>query len=153
MFYAKLDAEGNLERYPYTLTDLRRDNPRTSFGRIISDADAAMFNCIPVQPAEQPAEDHTKNFERSAHLVDGVWEELWIESAATAEEIDERCAAKAEAMRLERTEKLGESDWTQLADAPLTSEEQVQWASYRQQLRDLPEQAEFPFIGFPAPPQ
>ena len=36
MFYAKLDAEGNLERYPYTLTDLGVTIPApASVGRFL----------------------------------------------------------------------------------------------------------------------
>jgi hypothetical protein len=36
---------------------------------------------------------------------------------------------------------LKKSDWTQLADAPV---DKVAWATYRQSLRDVPEQEEFP---------
>ncbi|WP_422387668.1 phage tail assembly chaperone [Gemmobacter caeni] len=35
---------------------------------------------------------------------------------------------------------LSDSDWTQLADAPLTPAKQAQWATYRQELRDIPSQ-------------
>lgn len=30
------------------------------------------------------------------------------------------------------------SDWTQLADSPLTNEKKAEWATYRQALRDIP---------------
>lgn len=43
-------------------------------------------------------------------------------------------------LRARRKELLLESDWTQLADAPLSSEEKAEWAVYRQALRDLPAQ-------------
>jgi hypothetical protein len=43
--------------------------------------------------------------------------------------------------RTERDAKLTESDWTQVADAPV---DQAAWATYRQALRDIPEQAGFP---------
>lgn len=36
------------------------------------------------------------------------------------------------------------SDWTQLPDTPLTAELKVAWASYRQLLRDVPNQRGFP---------
>ena len=39
-------------------------------------------------------------------------------------------------LRNERTELLDKSDWTQVADAPV---DKAAWATYRQQLRDLPE--------------
>lgn len=36
-----------------------------------------------------------------------------------------------------RNLKLAQSDWTQLADAPLSPEQKSAWAAYRQALRDL----------------
>lgn len=44
---------------------------------------------------------------------------------------------KWEQIRLWRNAELRQTDWTQLADAPVNK---VAWASYRQALRDLPEQ-------------
>ena len=41
----------------------------------------------------------------------------------------------AERMRLHRDRLLEESDWTQVADAPV---DQQAWATYRQALRDFP---------------
>ena len=42
-------------------------------------------------------------------------------------------------LRSERDDLLSRSDWTQLADYPLTEEAKLAWANYRQALRDLPE--------------
>lgn len=47
-------------------------------------------------------------------------------------------------IRVQRNSLLSLSDWTQLADAPLTLEQKQAWAEYRQALRDVPEQAGFP---------
>jgi len=44
-----------------------------------------------------------------------------------------------EELRVLRNRRLTESDWTQVADAPLTEEQKDAWKNYRQQLRDLPE--------------
>ena len=44
----------------------------------------------------------------------------------------------AAGIRLERDAKLTQSDWTQVADAPV---DQAAWATYRQALRDIPDQA------------
>lgn len=41
--------------------------------------------------------------------------------------------------RAERDARLTRSDWTQLADAPLSDEQRAEWALYRQALRDLPQ--------------
>ena len=35
---------------------------------------------------------------------------------------------------------LMDSDWTQLGDAPLSTEEKAKWVTYRQKLRDIPEE-------------
>lgn len=41
-------------------------------------------------------------------------------------------------MRKLRNIFLRASDWTQMADSPLTAEKKAEWATYRQALRDLP---------------
>lgn len=54
---------------------------------------------------------------------------------------------KWEQIKLWRNAQLAASDWTQVADAPV---DKAAWATYRQELRDLPAQggiadeAEFP---------
>lgn len=42
------------------------------------------------------------------------------------------------ALRGSRNYLLQASDWTQISDAALSPEEKTAWATYRQQLRDLP---------------
>jgi len=44
-------------------------------------------------------------------------------------------------IRTKRDKLLAESDWTQVADAPV---DKAAWATYRQSLRDIPQQAGFP---------
>jgi len=63
------------------------------------------------------------------------WDLMEAEYAAGA---NDRAAS---AHRTERNAKLTESDWTQVADAPV---DKTAWATYRQALRDIPEQAGFP---------
>ena len=41
-------------------------------------------------------------------------------------------------MRSLRDYKLGRSDWTQVADSPLSDTDKTAWATYRQALRDVP---------------
>lgn len=43
-----------------------------------------------------------------------------------------------EELRFWRRAYLQQTDWTQFNDSPLTDEERQNWATYRQQLRDLP---------------
>lgn len=43
------------------------------------------------------------------------------------------------AIRATRDTKLTDTDWTQITDAPLTPTQVTNWATYRQELRDVPE--------------
>ena len=52
-------------------------------------------------------------------------------------------ANKMAIVRAERNQRLIESDWTQIPDSPLSTEDKTSWATYRQSLRDLPNQPEF----------
>lgn len=64
-----------------------------------------------------------------------AWDAQEAEYAAGA---DDRAA---EEVRAKRDSLLAESDWTQVADAPV---DKAAWATYRQSLRDIPQQAGFP---------
>lgn len=57
-------------------------------------------------------------------------------------------------IRAQRNSLLTLCDWTQLPDAPLTTEQKQEWAEYRQALRDVPEQAGFPEnVAWPLVPE
>lgn len=51
-----------------------------------------------------------------------------------------------------RDKLLRATDWTQMADAPLSAAQKATWALYRQALRDLPSVAGFPDVPWPTPP-
>lgn len=52
---------------------------------------------------------------------------------------DDKFASKMADLRLTRKGRLYNSDWSQVADSPLSAEEKQQWADYRQFLRDVTE--------------
>lgn len=59
--------------------------------------------------------------------------------------------ALASEIRNERDRLLKETDWSQVVDAPQTIKDK--WSPYRQALRDVPQQPEFPInIIWPTPP-
>jgi hypothetical protein len=59
-------------------------------------------------------------------------------------------AEQAKSVRQQRGEKLKDSDWTQIADAPVNA---LKWAIYRQALRDVTGQEGFPWtITWPEQP-
>lgn len=70
-------------------------------------------------------------------------------------QIPEALAVKvaADQRRVERDELLRATDWTQMADAPLTAAQKTAMSVYRQALRDLPSLPGFPDITWPTLPQ
>ena len=55
-----------------------------------------------------------------------------------------------DAVRQTRNQRLTISDWTQLEDSPV---DKAAWATYRQALRDVPEQEGFPWnVQWPEQP-
>jgi hypothetical protein len=153
MLYVKLTADNKVEKYPYTLTNLRRETLNTSFPAEINDNVAACFGVVPVKPTPQPVENYKFNLERTAVLQNNNWVEKWIEIPATPEQIKERTTIAANTARLKRNQLLNDCDWTQLIDAPVTLIDSETWAAYRQQLRDITEQPDFPWsINWPEAP-
>lgn len=51
---------------------------------------------------------------------------------------------EAEEARIQRDKLLTACDWTQMADSPLDADTKVAWATYRQALRDVTLQENFP---------
>ena len=149
--YAKIE-NGEVVKYPYSIQDLRIDNQNVSFPSIIDESMRSKYGMLPIQRLEIQ-QDYTKNIsEDIPELIDGVWTENWIIVDATQEEIDERLTNKWWEVRDERNSRLNSSDWTQITDSPLTEEQKNAWRQYRQELRDITNQAN-PFeIIFPVQP-
>ena len=63
------------------------------------------------------------------------------EEQAWADGADDRAAA---ANRAKRNQLLADSDWTQMADSPLTDEAKTAWATHRTALRDLTAHTNWP---------
>ena len=89
---------------------------------------------------------------------DGVEQDAqgrWLWKWSISEMSDETKAAKdaeqAKNIRSDRDKRLSDTDWTQVADAPV---DKAAWATYRQALRDVPTQAGFPYdIAWPSKPE
>ena len=57
----------------------------------------------------------------------------------------------ADKVRIERNTLLAQTDWTQAGDVPQATKDA--WSTYRQALRDIPQQAGFPVnVTFPTKP-
>ena len=132
-----------VERFPYTISDLRRDNPNVSFPATVPDAELETYGVYRVTPTTAPETNpRTDTLERSCNLIDGTWTEVW-----TKVQLDSVVAAGN--IREQRNELLAETDWTQLPDSGVAST----WTTYRQALRDVPSQEGFPYsVTWPTKP-
>lgn len=148
--YVKVN-NGVVEKASYSIGQLRKDNPQTSFPKNPSLEMLAEWNVYPLQSTPAPSVDHTKNIKEGAPInKNGKWIQTWEIVNATQEEISQRASDKAAEVRSERNQKLAESDWTQIADAPV---DKNSWLQYRQELRDISKQQGFPMaVNWPLKP-
>lgn len=143
--YAKL-TNGNVDTYPYSIRQLRRDNPHTSFPRQVPDEMLADYGVMPVNPVPVPSHDErTQRVEQNAapHMEGSEWFIGWQVVSRTTEEVqayDDNAAASNRAIR---DSKLAETDYLALSDQTLTAE----MSTYRQALRDITTHANWPNLA------
>jgi len=135
----------------YSIGQLRRDNPQVSFPKSIPDDTLAEYDVYPLKPTDRPEVDYTKNVAEGTPVQQGgEWVQVWDVTDASAEEVAQRTEDQANQVRSQRNRKLSDSDWTQVADAPV---DQAAWAAYRQELRNVPDQDGFPWaVKWPQKP-
>ena len=152
--YAKIN-NGVVEKFPYSIGELRKDHSNKSLPRNIPDEWLPNLGMVPVHNTQFPSVDHTKNVAEGTPIFNDAaqrWERVWNVTDATAEEVAERVARQASEIRAERNQKLASSDWTQLPDSA-TRCDQAAWAAYRQQLADITQQEGFPWnVVWPTQP-
>jgi len=56
-------------------------------------------------------------------------------------------ATTAEGHRVTRNKLLADTDWTQMNDSPLSNENKTAWATYRNELRNLPDDDAWPNLS------
>ena len=142
--------------------ELRKMFHNTSFPRIW---DESVLDHIGVDPVFESPTPTTTRYQTAnkngVELKNDKWMWAWTigpvftdgETTAAAQEAAYKAAKDAEqatAVRADRTKRLADSDWTQLADSAADKEA---WATYRQALRDITDQAGFPWtITWPDAP-
>jgi hypothetical protein len=100
-------------------------------------------------PQAQPTR-YQVGFADGVQQIEGKWYTKYSVADMDAEAIAAKDTQQAKAIRSQRTEKLKDSDWTQVADAPV---DKAAWATYRQALRDVTQQSGFPWtIDWPVAP-
>lgn len=153
-----LAPDNIVQTWPYSIVQLKFDNPETSFPDSIDDPETASdellasYNVFPVTPTEAPAyNEQTQRVEEVNPTFDGsTWSETWQIIELTPEQQELNTQRKAEEVRQRRDTLLEQCDWTQLPDSPV---DPAAWTTYRQELRDVPQQAGFPWnVTWPIPP-
>lgn len=147
--YVKV-TNGSVDQYPYTVGLLRRDNPNTSFPRNISNSVLEEWGVYPVAIQDNPTyNERTQVLETSSTptLVDGVWTLTVSVIDKTESAIQEYDDNAAEANRSVRNSLLLSSDWTQMVDSPLSTENKTLWSTYRTSLRDITTHANWPHLN------
>lgn len=131
-------------KYPYTDIELMLDNPNVSFPAVITQETREHFGVYIVTSAVPPEcnEFTQKIVEVDPVFLNGVWFQTWEIVDLSDEEKAYVKQKKADEYKVKRDQELVKSDFTQIADVLLLNKSE--WATYRQQLRDLPQQPNFP---------
>ena len=132
----------------YTLGQLRRDNPNTSFPKIIPDELLASYDVYPyTRPAVPEYDSLTHEItDGSFEQVSGEWSLPYV--VQQQENID---AEKN--IRSRRDSFLLQSDWIVVKSYERGQNIPADWELYRQALRDITEQTGFPYeVTWPIKP-
>jgi hypothetical protein len=115
-----------------------------SFSKDSTLEDAMANGLVPIV-GDEPAYDYERQRLAGPQYV---LEGQQVNRVFTVEQIPDE--EKAGQVRSERNTKLAATDWTQIADS---TADKTAWAAYRQALRDITAQADFPWtIDWPAQP-
>ena len=134
--YAKI-INNVVIKFPYTLGDLHTEYPDTSFPAAPTAETLEAFGVYKIVEEPAPTVDSkTHRQSQSIQQVNGVWTQVW----AIQQLAEDTAAAN---IRGYRDKLLANSDWTQVADAPVNK---TTWATYRQALRDVSLQEGFPWV-------
>jgi hypothetical protein len=103
MSYVKV-SNGQVQHYPYSISQLRKDNPGVSFPQVPSDALLAQYQVFPVATVPAPAVNQTTQSvsEGAPENVGGVWRQTWVVRNASAQELSDRTQAIVSQIKAER---------------------------------------------------
>lgn len=142
-----LAPHGTVEKFPYSLGQLRKDNPQTSFPKNPSEALLASYGVFPVVStgADYDPETQVATQEGCHYSAEKQrWETSWVVRDLTAEELAQIEADLATSVRTQRDRKLQETDWIVIRAYERNQNIPGEWEVYRQALRDITTQEGFP---------
>jgi len=149
-----LKVSGSTITYPYSVYDLKAENPNTSFPTTIPDSLLEEFGVYKVELKDSGYDnDDTKDVLEITPILSGsVYVQTYQITDADSETIEKRKEIKWAEVRTTRNTLLSESDWTQFQDSPITGSTLTEWQTYRQSLRDVTTQSDPYNINWPTIP-
>jgi hypothetical protein len=138
-----------------TQGEIRQAHPNTSFPKTWSPELVNELGLDPVFDTPQPT---TTRYQTASHdgveQIDGKWCWKWKITEMDAEQKAALDAQQAAAVRSTRDARLAETDWVVIKNLELNQNIPGIWEVYRQNLRDIPTQAGFPWdITWPTKPE
>ena len=139
-----LKVSGSTITYPYSVQNLKNENPNTSFPTILPDSLLESFNIYQVEMKNSGYDnDDSKDVTEVTPTLSGsVYVQTYTISDADTETINKRREIKWSEVRSGRDSLLSESDWTQFNDSPISGSTLTDWQTYRQSLRDITNQSD-----------
>jgi hypothetical protein len=155
-----------------TDSQFRSENPNTSFPEVLTPEIIDAFGYDPVLEGPQATVIPPYQYSRrdGVEEIDGKWFTKYVAGPTftdytdpdgvvhtASEQYEAYCFGKdadqGKVVRAERNSKLAACDWTQLYDSPLSADDKLAWALYREALRMVPQQDGFPWtINWPPEP-
>ena len=158
-------TNGQPSQFPYSVGQLRRDNPQTSFPKVIPDEIMRRYGVYPVTELPKPdfdplvqtlkrdamprrevirlkteddATDPITGEVDQAQVGQPIYGNEWLVGYTVENKPQDQAQ---EAVRNKRNRLLADTDWMALSDNTMTPA----WASYRKALRDITAQEGFPY--------
>lgn len=129
--------------YPYSVSQLRVDNPGTSFPDVMPDERLADWGVFPVASVEPPAHDPATEdlTEGTPVLIDGTWTQTWVVRALSPDEVEARRKASVPSVVTMRQARLallavGLLDDVEAAIAAAPQSARIEWEYATEVARD-----------------
>jgi len=132
----------------YTLGQLRRDNPQTSFPKLIPDDLLASYDVYPYTRPNIPEYDSLSHrlTDGAFEQVDGAWSLPYVVEQLPKDQSERN-------IRSRRDSLLQDTDWIVIKSYERGQNIPAEWELYRQALRDITEQTGFPYeVTWPTRP-
>jgi hypothetical protein len=148
---------GLVESPPMLFSNLKEINPQINFNDIMDDLQILSVGYGKFEWSYEPLDipyNKKNNYIGLTKHSDGFWRQTWELRDATNEEIENLKIEKSLKIRNIRNRKLKFTDWVELPISNLSADQKIIYDKYRQTLRDIPQQPNFPWnVTFPNIPE